>query len=261
MIRSRSNSSPLKLSESNVGVAHPPRARFRRDDDGGLSSQPGRTAGRGHLSRPRSPRDSTRRAYCGDRRAKLSPIIRNRRGTAGARARPTPVTNPAEAGGLSIDQVRGLKLKWAFGFDGDVTAFAQPTVIDGQVFVGSAGGVIHALRAGTGCLQWTFQANGPVRSSILAVPHWHEALVVVRRSDGVVLLGGSGERNTAVEEEDRRARCRASDGQRSRVRRKRLRPVASWEETRSLDPTYSCCTFRGSIVALRIRDGEQVWKA
>ena len=37
-------------------------------------------------------------------------------------------------------------------------------------------------------------------------------------------------------------------------------PVASWEETRSLDPNYPCCTFRGSIVALRIRDGEQVWK-
>ena len=38
-------------------------------------------------------------------------------------------------------------------------------------------------------------------------------------------------------------------------------PVASWEETRSLDPAYACCTFRGSIVALRIRDGQQVWKS
>ena len=71
---------------------------------------------------------------------------------------------------MSIDQVKGLKLKWAFGFDGDVTAFSQPTVIDDQVFVGSAGGVIHALRAKTGCLQWTFQADGPVRSSVLVVP-------------------------------------------------------------------------------------------
>jgi hypothetical protein len=32
---------------------------------------------------------------------------------------------------LNIDQVRKLKLKWAFGFDGDVTSFGQPTVIDG----------------------------------------------------------------------------------------------------------------------------------
>src|SRR4051812_48715347 len=109
-------------------------------------------------------------AYCADRRATVS-------------ARPKTFWNgwspassnsryqTAEAASLSIEQVRGLKLLWAFGFDGDVTAFSQPTVIDDQVFVGSAGGVIHALSARSGCLQWTFQANGPVRSSVLAVPH------------------------------------------------------------------------------------------
>jgi len=37
-------------------------------------------------------------------------------------------------------------------------------------------------------------------------------------------------------------------------------PVASWEETRSGDPEYPCCTFRGSVAALRIRDGKQLWK-
>src|SRR5262249_29872493 len=38
-------------------------------------------------------------------------------------------------------------------------------------------------------------------------------------------------------------------------------PVASWEETRAINPDYQCCTFRGSLVALRIRDGSLVWKA
>jgi polyvinyl alcohol dehydrogenase (cytochrome) len=37
-------------------------------------------------------------------------------------------------------------------------------------------------------------------------------------------------------------------------------PVASWEETRSLNNEYPCCTFRGSIAALRLRDGAEVWK-
>ena len=26
------------------------------------------------------------------------------------------------------------------------------------------------------------------------------------------------------------------------------------------DPEYPCCTFRGSVVALRVRDGSQLWK-
>ena len=61
-----------------------------------------------------------------------------------------PLSNGRRGRTEGIDKVRNLKLKWAFGFDGDVTSFAPPTVIDGQVFVGGAGGVIHALRAETG---------------------------------------------------------------------------------------------------------------
>ena len=78
-------------------------------------------------------------AFCSDRRVKIadrseyvwngwSPGIGNTR------------YQSAEAAGMTIDQVRRLKLKWAFGFEGDVTAFAQPTVLDGQIFVGSAVG-------------------------------------------------------------------------------------------------------------------------
>jgi polyvinyl alcohol dehydrogenase (cytochrome) len=38
-------------------------------------------------------------------------------------------------------------------------------------------------------------------------------------------------------------------------------PVASWEETRSSGADYLCCTSRGSLVALRVRDGQQIWKS
>jgi polyvinyl alcohol dehydrogenase (cytochrome) len=34
-------------------------------------------------------------------------------------------------------------------------------------------------------------------------------------------------------------------------------PVASSQETRSGNPDYPCCTFRGSLVAQRVRDGKQ----
>jgi polyvinyl alcohol dehydrogenase (cytochrome) len=37
-------------------------------------------------------------------------------------------------------------------------------------------------------------------------------------------------------------------------------PVASWEESRALNPDYPCCTFRGSLTALRLGDGNIVWK-
>jgi polyvinyl alcohol dehydrogenase (cytochrome) len=199
-------------------------------------------------------------AFCADRTVKLSAapkFVWNGWSPGSSNAR----FQTAEAAGLSIDQVRGLKLKWAFGFDGDATAFAPPTVIDGQVFVGSAGGVIHAMRAESGCLQWVFQANGPVRSSIVSAPldgqqhallfgdmtGWFYAVqaetgkllwkVHIETHDSTRLTGGPRVYDGIV-----------------------FVPVASWEETRAGDPEYACCTFRGSVVALRIRDGSQLWK-
>lgn len=198
-------------------------------------------------------------AFCSDRTVKLAATPKTSwngwsPGSNNARFQ------PGNSARLSIDQVRGLKLKWAFGFDGDVIAFAPPTVIDGQLFVGSAAGLVHAMRAKTGCLQWVFQANGPVRSSILVVPlgseyallfgdmtGWFYAVkaetgkllwkVQVDTHDSTRLTGGPGAHQGTV-----------------------YVPVSSWEETRSGDPEYACCTFRGSVVALRIRDGKQLWK-
>ena len=72
----------------------------------------------------------------------------------------------ATSAGLKAADVGKLELKWAFGFAGDVTAFAAPTIVNGTMFVGSAGGAVQALDAKSGCLYWMYQANGPVRSAM-----------------------------------------------------------------------------------------------
>jgi polyvinyl alcohol dehydrogenase (cytochrome) len=77
-------------------------------------------------------------AFCSDRKVKIadrsefawngwSPGVANTR------------YQGADVAGLTIDKVRRLKLKWAFGFDGDLTAFAQPTVLDMANFCGERG--------------------------------------------------------------------------------------------------------------------------
>ena len=167
----------------------------------------------------------------------------------------------AEQAGLTKDQVPQLKLKWAFGFSGDVTAFAAPTILDGVLYVGSAAGVVHAMDAKSGCLLWVFQANGPVRSAILAAKNgagwsllfgdqigWFYSLdsqtgrLLWKRKvdshEATRLTGSSVEQNGIV-----------------------FVPAASWEETRSGRPDYVCCKFRGSVTALRVKDGSVVWKS
>jgi polyvinyl alcohol dehydrogenase (cytochrome) len=166
-----------------------------------------------------------------------------------------------DAAGLTISQVRRLTVKWAFGFEGDVTAFAQPTVLDQQVFVGSAGGIIHALRVETGCLQWIFQANGPVRSSILVVPLGKEHALLFGDQTGwfYALVAETGRLlwKKKVEDHEAARLTGAAVAHNGTV----FIPVASWEEARAVNPDYPCCTFRGSVVALRIEDGKQLWKS
>jgi polyvinyl alcohol dehydrogenase (cytochrome) len=199
------------------------------------------------------------KAFCADREVKLagSPKLAwNGWSPSTANTR----YQPGDAAGVSIDQVRRLKLKWAYGFDGDIMAFAQPSILDRYLFVGSASGMIQALSAESGCVHWTYQAAAPVRAAILAVP----------MGDKHALLFG-----------DQYGWFYSLDAETGRLLwKKRVEPnesvkltaapaayqgtvyvgVASWEEGRTSNPDYPCCTFRGVVAALRVKDGSQVWK-
>jgi polyvinyl alcohol dehydrogenase (cytochrome) len=98
-------------------------------------------------------------------------------------------TRLQSAPGFGAAEVASLTLKWAFAFEGDVNAFAPPAVLGEQMFVGSAGGSIFALHAKSGCVQWHFQADGPVRTAMVVAP----LAAGGRSADGVAVAGlGTG---------------------------------------------------------------------
>ena len=69
--------------------------------------------------------------------------------------------------GLTAADVSKLKVKWAFAFPGDQSAYAQPAIVGGRVFVGSPAGVVYALSAATGCVHWFFEAEAAVRTAVM----------------------------------------------------------------------------------------------
>jgi polyvinyl alcohol dehydrogenase (cytochrome) len=166
----------------------------------------------------------------------------------------------AEHAGLTGADVGKLEFKWAFGFAGDVTAFAAPTIVDGTLFVGSASGTVQALDAKSGCLYWTYAANGPVRSAMgVAREDGRTSLVFSDQNGwvhGIDARTGAARWTMRVEQHEA-TRLTAAPVVHEGVA---FIPAASWEETRSTDPEYPCCTFRGSISAVRVRDGSIVWK-
>jgi polyvinyl alcohol dehydrogenase (cytochrome) len=164
--------------------------------------------------------------------------------------------------GLAAGDVPRLKLKWAFGFPGELSADGQPSIAGGRIFVGTQSGTVYALGAATGCVHWTFNADAAVRAAITiaraAAGDRYVAFVGDRAANVYALDATTGALIWKSHVDDHPfARVTASpayhDG---RV----YVGVASGEETAGAVPEYPCCTFRGSLVALDASNGERVWK-
>ncbi len=69
------------------------------------------------------------------------------------------------APGLSAAETPALTLKWAFGFPQGNSAYGQPAVVGGRVFVGADTGFVYALDAKSGCVHWSFRADAGVRTA------------------------------------------------------------------------------------------------
>jgi len=170
---------------------------------------------------------------------------------------------PAADAGFTAEQAPKLTLKWAFGFPNAVTARALPTVAGGRVFVGSQSGTVYALDAKSGCIIWTFQAKAGVRTGIVIGPRSgspgkFNAYFGDGRANAYAIDAATGEQLwTRNIDEHRSANI---TGTPALYQNQLFVPVASSEEAQGNNPTYECCTFRGSLVALDANTGSLLWK-
>ena len=162
--------------------------------------------------------------------------------------------------GLTAADVPRLKVKWAFGFLGDQSANAHPTIAGGRVFVGSAGGTVYSLSADTGCIHWYFETGSTARSAITLhrlgdsyLAFFGDARAFVYALNAVT---GKLVWKTKVDDFPLAGVTSSPQVYNGRV----YFGVKSGEEAAGADPNYECCRFRGSVVALDAATGKQVWK-
>ena len=170
----------------------------------------------------------------------------------------------AKAGGLSPAQVPNLKLKWAFGYPNGLSAFGQPAVVAGRVFVGTDIGYIYSLDAKTGCVYWSYQTKGSVRNAMTVGP------VKGRRATKYGVYFGDAHANVySLDAQDGHLlwTTRVDDHFVARITAaptvyngRVYVPVSSSEEFTAATLDYPCCTSRGSVVALDASTGDRVWK-
>ena len=164
--------------------------------------------------------------------------------------------------GLTAGDVPKLKVKWAFGFEGATVRSAQPTLVGGRVFVGSASGTVYSLDAATGCIYWKYEAGSMVRTAVSIgeiADHRHAAYFGDVRSTVHAVDAATGTPLWKIKVEDHPAS--RITGSPVFYDKRVYVPVSSIEEASAMMPSYPCCKFRGSLVALDAGTGKQIWKS
>ncbi|HEY4361394.1 MAG TPA: PQQ-binding-like beta-propeller repeat protein [Bryobacteraceae bacterium] len=166
-------------------------------------------------------------------------------------------------GGLKAADVPRLRLAWAFGFPRALSVRTQPTVVGDWLFTGGETGEVYALDAKSGCIRWTYQAKAGVRGA-LSVAAFSSGKFGVYFGDGQANAYGldavTGKELwiLKVETHPNAAVTAAPVVYNGRV----YVPVSAvGEESRGQDPTYACCSFRGSITSIDLLTGERIWKS
>jgi polyvinyl alcohol dehydrogenase (cytochrome) len=170
----------------------------------------------------------------------------------------------AAAAGLTEASVARLKLKWAFGYPGGTSAYGQPTVVAGRVFVGTDIGYVYSLDAASGCVYWSYRAGAGVRNAMTVGPIKSEGGIryavffgdLKASAYAIDAQNGSEIWKTHVEDHYA-ARVTAAPA----LYQGRLYvPISAWEGFQARVPDYPCCTAVGSVSALAASTGKRIWK-
>ena len=166
---------------------------------------------------------------------------------------------PAAIADLTAAEVPNLAVKWVFAYPGASRARSQPSIHDGVAYVGSQSGAVYALDLASGCAYWTFKADAEVRSSVspdesgqrLFFGDIRGHLYAVRAQDGALIW------RTLVHDHPDVTLTGSPRYHEGRI----YAPLSSKEWASAADPAYSCCTFRGGVVAVNAEDGRILWTA
>ena len=172
---------------------------------------------------------------------------------------------PPEIAHITNKNIASLELDWAFAYPDATRARSQPALGAGAIYVGSQSGLVYAFDMETGCTRWQVQASSEVRNGLTLEP-WDSA---AEPFDPLLFFGDLTGNQYAVEAltgelrwEKRiddhsaatlTAAAELSDGV-------LYVPVSSLEEGAAIAAGYPCCSFRGAIVALDARSGDELWR-
>lgn len=168
--------------------------------------------------------------------------------------------SPADVAGLTADDLRDLELKWSFVYPDAFRARSQPSIAYNTIFTGSQDGTVFAFDLDTGCTKWTFKASAEVRTGIVLSNDTEAPLAFFGDilAKQYAVNARTGELVWSIKADEHPAATLT--GTAAYYDGHLYVPLSSLEVIPAADPSYECCTFRGSVLALNAETGEEIWR-
>lgn len=161
---------------------------------------------------------------------------------------------------LGVSNVGDADVVWTFSID-DASVSGTPAVAGGTVYAGDSSGRMWAVSAADGTERWHTQLSGSISGSALVTGKLVVIGVYAGSGKGAGLYGLdrlSGEVEWWTELDPHP--LSAIFGSPTKVRNDVAVGVASNEEGATIDPSYPCCSTRGSLALVDPKDGALVWQ-
>lgn len=170
--------------------------------------------------------------------------------------------NQAAETGIGPSNVGQLAPAWTFTTGGDVSA--TPTVSDDSVFVPDWAGNMFRIDAATGAKVWSHKVaeyDGIAGAFSRTNPALYRSTLIFGDQNGAHLIAVDKAKGRKVWVTQLDSHPAAVITQSPVVYGNRVYVgVSSVEENFATDPSYACCTFRGSMMALDAQTGAILWK-
>ena len=167
-----------------------------------------------------------------------------------------------ELAGITASDIPSFKPIWAFAFPNSQRVRSQPFRSGNTIFIGAQDGRVYAIDHTSGCVHWIFRASTEVRTAVSVVKDskgralayfgdLFAQLYVVDALSGKLIWKKKIDNHSNA----------TITGTPISVNEVIYVPASSLEVTSAADPNYECCTFRGSLSAINLLNGELIWKS
>ncbi|MFJ3090594.1 PQQ-binding-like beta-propeller repeat protein [Streptomyces sp. NPDC086838] len=163
---------------------------------------------------------------------------------------------------ITKDNASRLKAKWTYATHGDVSA--TPAVVGGAVYFPDWGGYLHKINAKTGKEIWSHKVSeytGDAASVSRSSPTVVGGRVYIADWTKAVLMAVDAKTGDKIWTREIDQQYKAVLTQSPVVHDGVIyQGVSSRESEGAYDPSYPCCTFRGSVNAISAKTGKVLWR-